>query len=90
MNITLPTHPPSTTPAAPSVAEVLQSRTPRTALTDRIAMRVGLALVVWGTRPLAQTAPDVSGYRRSHVAAPRRDIERALAAHHHPFPPLAR
>jgi len=90
VNITLPAHPPSTTPAAPRVAEVLQSRTPRTALPDRIAMRIGLALLLWGTRPIAPQAPDVSGFGASHGAAPRRDIERTVAAYQHPFPPLAR
>ncbi|GGF45044.1 hypothetical protein GCM10010922_20930 [Microbacterium sorbitolivorans] len=85
MNITLTSHPPSTT-----VALDLQNRTPRTALADRIAMRIGLALLVWGTRPAAPLGPDVSGYRPHPSEAARREIDRALATHQRPFPPIAR
>lgn len=85
MNITLPAHPPST-PAALD----LQNRMPRTALADRIAMRIGLALLVWGTRPVARTAPDVSGFGAHYGTASRRSLDRTLAAHQHPFPPIAR
>lgn len=90
MNITLTSHPPSTTEVASSAVEVLQSRTPRTAFADRIAMRIGLALLVWGTRPAASVGPDVSGYRPHPSEAARREIDRALAAHQRPFPPIAR
>ena len=88
MNITLPTRPPSTTSTA---ADILQSRAPRTALTDRIAMRIGLALLIWGTRPVTRRAPDVSGYR--NAASQRdaaRDIDRTLAAYQNPHPPFSR
>ena len=81
MNITLSAHPPSM-----SAVLELQSRTPRTAFADRIAMRIGVALLVWGTRHAQPTAPDVSGYVARTVAAP----ERTLARYAHPFPPIAR
>ncbi|GAB2507176.1 hypothetical protein GCM10027064_00850 [Microbacterium petrolearium] len=39
-------------PRPPSEAiAALESRAPRTALADRIAMRIGLWLTLWGTRP---------------------------------------
>ena len=39
-------------PRPPSEAiAALESRAPRTALADRIAMRIGLWLMLWGTRP---------------------------------------
>ncbi|MGV9769298.1 hypothetical protein ACWDR7_07450 [Microbacterium sp. NPDC003461] len=39
-------------PRPPSEAiAALDSRAPRTALADRIAMRIGLWLMLWGTRP---------------------------------------
>lgn len=39
-------------PRPPSAAiAALESRAPRTAFADRIAMRVGLWLLLWGTRP---------------------------------------
>jgi hypothetical protein len=53
-------------------------------------MRIGLALLVWGTRPVVRTAPDVSGFGARQPMSARRDTDRALAAHQHPFPPLAR
>ncbi|OCG75299.1 hypothetical protein [Microbacterium sediminis] len=39
-------------PRPPSEAiAVLESRAPRTAFADRVAMRIGLWLMLWGTRP---------------------------------------
>ncbi|WP_309067170.1 hypothetical protein [Microbacterium sp.] len=34
-----------------SIAEALQNRSARTALPDRVAMWIGLRLLLWGTRP---------------------------------------
>ncbi|WP_156761936.1 hypothetical protein [Microbacterium karelineae] len=68
MNLSVPTRPPSpqrpvAQTSAETAAEILQRRAPRTTLFDRIAMRIGLALLIWGTRPTRQSAPDVSGFR---------------------------
>ncbi|WP_203135411.1 hypothetical protein [Microbacterium sp. JZ31] len=35
-----------------SIAEALQNRSARTALPDRVAMWIGLRLLLWGTRPV--------------------------------------
>jgi len=54
-------------------------------------MRIGLALLIWGTRPVTRRAPDVSGYR--NAASQRdaaRDIDRTLAAYQNPHPPFSR
>ncbi|HLS92773.1 MAG TPA: hypothetical protein VK015_04585 [Microbacterium sp.] len=80
--MSVPTHPPSLErPTAPP--QILRGRAPRTRFVDRVAMRVGLALLLWGTRPVAPVAPDVSGYRPGTGArdAALRDIDTALAAH---------
>lgn len=84
MNTTVPTHPPSTPEAA------LTGRTPRTALADRIAMRIGLALLLWGTRPVKRLGPDVSGYGVHARVDARRELDRTIAKHSHPFSPFAR
>ncbi len=87
MNLTLPTRPPSAqrpdAQSSPVAASVLQDRAPRTALFDRLAMRVGLALLIWGTRPTRQAAPRVDGFRADPRAAAhaRRAAEESLARH---------
>jgi hypothetical protein len=45
----------------------LQDRTPRTALPDRIALRVALALLLWSTRP----------HQRATASDRRRELDRA-------------
>ncbi|MGI6877666.1 hypothetical protein [Microbacterium sp. gxy059] len=87
MNTTVPTRPPSasSTPDTRRDArrpdEILRHRAPRTSLLDRIAMRVGLALLVWGTRPeqqpVASQAPDRPDPRE--LATLRRETEAQLA-----------
>jgi len=84
VNTTVPTHPPSTS------VQALSGRIPRTALSDRIAMRIGLALLLWGTRPVKNLGPDVSGYGVQTRTDARREIDRTLAAQGHPFSPFAR
>ncbi|HJA04482.1 MAG: hypothetical protein ACTH0E_00630 [Candidatus Microbacterium stercoravium] len=84
MNTTVPTHPPRTP------VQALSGRTPRTALSDRIAMRIGLALLLWGTRPVKNVGPNVSGHGVQSRTDARREIDRTLAAHGHPFSPFAR
>lgn len=75
-----PAAPPRHLPLAP-----LQSRTPRTGALDRIALRVALALLLWGTRPAA----DASRLELEQAARAARDErERAwrdAAAHHLPI-----
>lgn len=44
-------HPPQP-PGPPQVAQSLQNRTARTSLPDRVAMWLGLQLLLWGTRPV--------------------------------------
>lgn len=94
--MSVPTHPPSierppTQSAADTAAQILQRRAPRTALFDRLAMSIGVALLIWGTRPVEKAAPDVSGYRpHGHVPDARRAIDRSLAAHGLPHVPFAR
>lgn len=59
-------HPPSTKrPSAQHAAalDLIRERAPRTRLADRIAMRIGLALLIWGTRPEPAAAPRVDGFR---------------------------
>lgn len=48
-----PAHPPSTShpPRPPAEAIAALNRAPRTALLDRLAMRVGLLLLLWASRP---------------------------------------
>jgi len=44
-------HPPQP-PGPPQVAQSLQNRIARTSLPDRVAMWLGLKLLLWGTRPV--------------------------------------
>lgn len=94
MNLSVPTHPPSIErpaeqSAADTAAQLLQHRAPRTTLLDRLAMSIGVALLIWGTRPDRRAAPDVSGYRvAGRTPDHRHAVDRTLAAHglpHHPF-----
>ncbi|MCT9001543.1 hypothetical protein [Microbacterium memoriense] len=72
----------------PSDTLRLPGRTPRTALPDRLAMRVALWLVLWGTRPARHRAGNTDPWL-DH----RRDVDRdgreqawlALARHTHPY-----
>ncbi len=45
----------------------LDPRTPRTSLLDRLALRVGLALLIWSTRS-PRVAIDRDEHRRAHEA----------------------
>ncbi|WP_162621826.1 hypothetical protein [Microbacterium suaedae] len=98
MNLSVPTRPPSAQRSAAqttaAAAAILRRRAPRTALFDRIAMRIGLALLIWGTRPERPSAPDVSGYRADPRAPlyARHAVDASLARHallhgapNHPF-----
>lgn len=51
------------------VAQVLQNRSARTALPDRVAMWIGLKLLLWGTRP----------EQREADAIDTRDVREAIA-----------
>ncbi|WP_298741454.1 hypothetical protein [uncultured Microbacterium sp.] len=62
-------------PLRPSDTLRLPGRTPRTALPDRLAMRVALWLVLWGTRPAR--APHRRVARDDLWLAHRRDVDRA-------------
>lgn len=59
-------HPPGPPQQA---AQALQNRSARTALPDRVAMWIGLKLLLWGTRPEARDAEAID----------RRDLREALA-----------
>ena len=94
MKLSVPTHPPSIErpaeqSAVDTATQILQRRAPRTAVLDRLAMSVGVALLIWGTRPERRAAPDVSGYRVAGKSPDaRRAVDRTLAAHglsYHPF-----
>lgn len=52
-----PPHPPSEAIAA------LEHRAPRTTLIDRIAMRIGLQLLLWSTRPAMTRDKAQAAYR---------------------------
>lgn len=96
MNPVVPTHPPSierppAQSAADTAAQILQRRAPRAALFDRLAMSIGVALLIWGTRPVEKAAPDVSGYRvAGRPSTALRTVDRTLAARGGPHVPFAR
>ncbi|MER7796154.1 hypothetical protein [Microbacterium sp. NPDC096154] len=66
-------HPPGPPQQA---AEALQQRAARTALPDRVAMWIGLRLLLWGTRP--ERAIDASDPTISRRDARALRLERAL------------
>ncbi|MFT4235159.1 MAG: hypothetical protein QM607_09200 [Microbacterium sp.] len=82
----LPQHPPSLAPSlTPSLTATLTAelatRTPRTALGDRIALRIGLWLLLWGSRPAAHRRRLSDEQARLHAAiTTRREELRADAA----------
>ncbi|WP_345750511.1 hypothetical protein [Microbacterium rhizophilus] len=51
-------------PQPPSVTQRLQNRSARTALPDRVAMWIGLRLMLWGTRPVQGRAADADLHER--------------------------
>ena len=53
-------------PQPPSIAKALQNRSARTSLPDRVAMRVGLWLLLCGTRPVTGR-PTTSDLRERHM-----------------------
>jgi hypothetical protein len=63
-----------------SIAKALQNRSARTSLPDRVAMRIGLWLVLWGTRPTRAIDADDQTISRRDSRALR--LERALAEQH--------
>ncbi|GAA1729432.1 hypothetical protein [Microbacterium paludicola] len=60
-------------PQPPWIAKELQNRHARTSLPDRVAMKIGLWLLLWGTRP-ATGRPNTSDLHQRH-------LERALLEH---------
>jgi hypothetical protein len=71
-------------PVPPEPVSVLPpgtTRKPRAALIDRAAMRVGLWLVLWGSRPVADTGALDRHRQREFLRAERerREAEAALA-----------
>ncbi|CAI9386384.1 hypothetical protein [Microbacterium sp. T2.11-28] len=59
----------------------LQDRTPRTALPDRVALRVALALLLWSTRPQLQTTATA---RRAQRDRATRELDWQLRCHRLP------
>ena len=54
----------------------LPSRDPRTSLTDRIALTIGLRLLIWGSR-----TPRLTDDRERHSRAHRNHVAHAARAH---------
>jgi hypothetical protein len=54
----------------------LMSRTPHTGLLDRIALHIGLRLLIWGTR-----TPRLSLDREAHSRSHRAHVERIAREH---------
>ncbi|MGW9112449.1 hypothetical protein [Microbacterium sp. NPDC055683] len=62
---------------------VIPERTPRTSAADRLAMRIGLRLLLWGTRPAdAQERARAHHERLRTAEAARREHELAVARAH--------
>ncbi|WP_156888120.1 hypothetical protein [Microbacterium indicum] len=70
--------------AATAAALVVERRSPRVPLVDRFAMRVGLALLVWGSRPARQAAvPERAEPREAYAAhAVDSSLARGALLHH--------
>lgn len=80
------TRPQSTARSEPTA--VLRGRAPRTALPARIAMRVGMTLLIWGTRPASRSGAHV-GYGDPDPPRPPDAAElRALATQGWQHPPF--
>lgn len=60
----------------------LQDRTPRTALPDRVALRIALALLLWSTRPQPRTSAVA---RRTDLDRVRRERDWQLRCHRLPL-----
>ncbi|MGO1769705.1 MAG: hypothetical protein ACTHZX_07095 [Microbacterium sp.] len=61
MNLSVPVHPPeSDVPAPQDPAALLRQRVPRESLLDRAVLRVGIALLIWSTRPAPEHTPHIS------------------------------
>ncbi|NHI17221.1 hypothetical protein [Microbacterium excoecariae] len=84
MNVTVPTHPPCPDPHVHAASAETARRAPRPRALDRLAMRLGLALIVYGTRPprpRVAPGPDVSGYRPGGAVYAPHAADSALARH---------
>ncbi|MDY0909473.1 hypothetical protein [Microbacterium sp. CFBP9034] len=68
-------HAPQRTSGIPDTLR-LQSRDPRTSLADRIALHIGLRLLIWGTR-----TPRLTDDRERHARAHRAHAATATREH---------
>lgn len=72
-------HPPS----PPGIAQSLENRSARTSLPDRVAMWIGLKLLLWGTRPVRgqATTRDLHEWRMERELRERQlELDRTRAA----------
>lgn len=76
-----PAYPDSSLPG-PSALHALSHRSPRTGAADRLAQRLGLWLLLWGTRPAGAPWSEPHRQTRAVVRALRAERAEHLAAAH--------
>lgn len=74
IHLSVSAHPPQ-----PGVLSALPARTPRTSPADRLAMWLGLRLLLWSTRPIDQAEVQRLHERRRIAAAARAEHDAALS-----------
>ena len=74
IHLSLSAHPPQ-----PGVLSALPARTPRTSPADRLAMWLGLRLLLWSTRPIDRAEVQRRHERRRIAAAARAEHDAVLS-----------